>query len=403
MTSHSSASPTAKKSLWILLSVVVIDLIGFGIVIPILPFYAEAYGATAFQLGLLVTSFAGMQFLMAPVWGRISDRMGRRPVILVTIAGTSLALLIFGLADSLLWLFVGRILGGVFGANISVATAYITDLTGEEDRTRWMGMIGASFGVGFILGPAIGGLLSPYGYHVPILLAAGMAAVNFLYAAANLREPERREAVTVGIISATRSYALSRFVRRMTVLYFLFTFGVSQLETMFGFFMLKRFGYEAWDLAWLLVVMAVVMAGIQGGAIRSLSRRFGEYRLLMTGSAVLAVACAAIPFMPTVAVLLIPLVFSSVGRGIAQPSMLSLVSSATTEKNRGTVMGGFQSGASLARVLGPMAAGALFEVEAWGPFVTAGVMMLLVLSVAAGLDLASIKADPTPAPEAQPG
>lgn len=397
MTSPPVAS---KRSLWTLLSVVVLDLIGFGIVIPILPFYAEAYGASAFVLGLLVTSFAGMQFLMAPIWGRLSDRFGRRPVILLTIAGTSIALLICGLAQSLFWLFVGRVLGGIFGANIGIATAYITDLTGARERTRWMGLIGASFGVGFILGPAIGGLLAPYGYHVPLLLAAGLAALNFIYAAVSLKEPERREASVVPVVSLARATARNRFVRRMTVLYFFFTFGVSQLETMFGFFMLERFGYDAADLAWLLVVMAVVMAGIQGGAIRSLSRRFGELRLVFAGTVILAASCAALPFMPSVAVLLLPLVFSSVGRGIAQPSMLSLVSSATTEENRGAVMGGFQSSASLARVVSPLVAGALFELRPWSPFVTAGVMMLVVVGIAVGLRIETVEASEAVAADA---
>lgn len=386
-----SSSPASKRSLWTLLSVVVIDLVGFGIVIPILPFYAEAYGASAFALGLLVTSFAGMQFLLAPVWGRISDLIGRRPVILLTIAGTSISLLICALAPSLEWLFLGRILGGVFGANIGIVTAFITDLTGPAERTRWMGMIGASFGVGFILGPVIGGGLSRFGYPVPLLVASGMAALNFLYALFRLREPARRESEAPPLRSLAAISLRNAFVRRMTAMNFFFTFGVSQLETMFAFFMMERFAYGVEGVTVLLVVMAVIMVGIQGGAIRGLSRRFGEYRLLVVGSALLAASCAALPFMPSVALLLLPLAMSSVGRGIAQPSMLSLVSAATTEQNRGLVMGGFQSSASLARVAGPLAAGALFELRFWSPFVAAGVMMVLVVGTAAGLRLESVR------------
>ena len=192
----SAEARSRRGSLASLFAIVIVDLVGFGVVIPILPFYAESFGASATVLGLLLTCYAAMQFFFAPVWGRWSDRVGRRPVMLLTIAGTAVALLVMGLASSLAWLFVARLLGGLFGANISVASAYITDVTSEEERTRFMGFLGASFGLGFILGPAIGGLLAPYGYNVPMFFAAGLAAVNFLVALRYLREPERSPAGT---------------------------------------------------------------------------------------------------------------------------------------------------------------------------------------------------------------
>ena len=180
MTDQAQQAPRA--ALVVLFSVVVVDLIGFGIVVPILPFYARMYGASATELGLLMASYAAMQAVFAPIWGRLSDRFGRRAVVLTTIAGTSLALFTLGSASSLSWIFAARILAGAFGANISVASAYVTDVTATEERTRWMGMIGASFGVGFLFGPAIGGLLAPYGYPVPMLVAGGVAAVNWIVA-----------------------------------------------------------------------------------------------------------------------------------------------------------------------------------------------------------------------------
>ena len=178
----------SKSSLLILFSVIVLDLIGFGIVIPILPFYAEQYGANATLLGLLLTSYAVMQFLFSPIWGKLSDQIGRKKVLLLTMGGSVLGLLILGLAHSLTLLFVGRILSGAFGANISVASAYVTDVTTPENRAKGMGMIGAAFGIGFILGPAFGGMLSVYGYSVPILAAAGLGAVNVVYAMFRLGE-----------------------------------------------------------------------------------------------------------------------------------------------------------------------------------------------------------------------
>jgi DHA1 family tetracycline resistance protein-like MFS transporter len=179
-----------KASLPILFSVIIIDLIGFGIVLPILPFYATEYGASPPMLGLILTSYAAAQFICAPLWGRLSDRIGRRPVMLMTIAGTSASLFALASADSIAWLLLARLLAGGFGANITVATAYLTDITEEHERTRWMGMVGASFGIGFVLGPAVGGLLSPYGHDLPMYVAAAMAAANGLLAALVLREPE---------------------------------------------------------------------------------------------------------------------------------------------------------------------------------------------------------------------
>lgn len=364
-----------------LVSIIAIDLIGFGVVIPVLPFYAESYGASATVLGLLLTSYAAMQFLCAPAWGKLSDRIGRRPVLLITIAGASVALLILGAAPSLAWLFVARLLGGVFGANISVATAYVTDITTSENRTKGMGLIGAAFGVGFILGPAIGGLLSPYGYPIPMYTAAALAAANLGYAALVLKEPDRHQVQSILPTKRQRILA-DRYVRQMCLIYFLFTVGVTQLEAIFAFFMMDRFAYDAREVAWILVMMAVIMIGIQGGMIRRLSELFGEKRLLIAGALLLAVSFAAIPCLRAVPLLLIPLAIASVGRGISHPAMLSLVSRGGSEAKRGAVMGTFQASASLARVFGPSAAGLLYDRAMGAPFWLAAAVMILVFGLA---------------------
>jgi MFS family permease len=372
-----------RSSLLTLFSIVAIDLIGFGVVIPILPYLAESYGASATVLGVLLTCYSGMQFLFAPVWGRISDRVGRRPVMLFTIAGTSLSLLALGLAPSLFWLFVARVLGGLFSANVSVATAYVGDLTEGPERTRWMGLIGAAFAVGFILGPAIGGLLAPYGYQVPMLVAAGLAAINFAYGLTTLREPPALTPAERPPAALTLPPAGT--VRKLCAASFVFTFGVSQLETVFAFFMIDTFNYQARQVAYILVMMALIMAAVQGGAIRRLVARFGERRLILGGSALLAVSLAAVPWMPTVGLLLIPLAVASVGRALVYPSMLGLVSVAAAAEKRGLVMGAFQSAASLARVLGPLVAGALYDAHVLSPFTLAGALMVLVIAISAGL------------------
>ncbi|MCP4036706.1 MAG: MFS transporter [bacterium] len=375
---------TSHKPLYVLLSVVVIDLVGFGIAIPVLPFLVKEQDDRAWVLGALLASYAAMQFLFAPIWGRISDRIGRRPVILLTIAGTSACLLLLGLSNSIQWLFIARIAGGVFGANISVASAYITDLTAPEERTKWMGLIGASFAVGFTLGPVIGGALSLLGYGAPMLFAAGLAAVNLVVAAGVLREPAHHSHDTE-TVTRREVFSGQPLLRRLATINFIFTFAVCQLEGMFVYFMFKRFAYEPFDVAWIMLVMAVVMGGIQGRGIQSLAKRFGEQRLLVCGVSLMALAFFAMPLPSGVALLLLPLVVSAAGRAVGQPSMLSLVSLEATPVNRGAVMGGFQSAASLARTLGPLVAGMLFDLSDAYPFYFAGALMVLTVPLCMAL------------------
>jgi len=376
-------SKARKRPLGTLFSIVVVDLVGFGIVVPVLPFYLTDFDVRETDLGLvlgvLVCCYAAMQFVFAPLWGRLSDRIGRRPVLLMTIAGTSAALLVVGLAPSLVWLFVARLAGGVFAANISVASAYITDVTAEGERTRWMGVLGACFAVGFTLGPVLGGLLSRYGHGVPMLVAAGLAAVNLCWASLVLREPEVHR---VRDTARERESVLSSArVRRILWANLFFSLAVTQLETVFALLMMRRFGYDALDVAMILVLMAVVMGAIQGGGMRALAVRFGERGLLQSGMLLMAFAFLAIPFSDTVAILLVPLLVSAVGRGIGQPSMMSLASSYASANTRGAVMGAFSSRAALARALAPIPAGLLFDLSMAGPFLLAAAFVVVTFAL----------------------
>jgi DHA1 family tetracycline resistance protein-like MFS transporter len=384
----------SRAALGVLFGVVIVDLVGFGIVIPVLPFYAMEYGASATTVGFLLMVYAAAQFVFAPLWGRLSDRIGRRPVMLFTVAGTAVSLALLGFADSLPMLFAARVLGGVFAANISVASAYITDVTAEEDRTVWMGRLGACFGIGFVIGPAIGGGLSPLGYSVPMLVAAGIGALNWGAALFALKEPNQHRS---GAAATTRAEVLQNpLVRRMCLANLAFSLAVTQLETVFAFLMFGKFGYDAAEVAVVLVAMAVVMGGIQGGGMRALSTRYPETGLLAVGSLVLGAAFVFVPFAPTVGLLMIPLFFSAAGRAIAQPSLMSLVSLEANSDNRGAVMGAFQSAGSLARVLGPAAAGALYDLRIFAPFLLAAVLLVGVAWLAKGLP-AREAAAPAPA------
>jgi DHA1 family tetracycline resistance protein-like MFS transporter len=345
---------------------------------PVLPFWAKEFEATGLMLGGVLSIYAAAQFVFAPLWGRLSDRIGRRPVMLMTIAGTAASLVLLGFSTSIAGLFLARALAGAFAANISVATAYVTDVTAEEERTRWMGMIGASFAVGFLLGPAIGGLLGVYGYHVPMLTAAALATVNLVVAFFTLVEPPARVQPerTAGRLEVLRDPA----VRRLSIANLLFALGVTQLESMFAFLMMDRFGWDVREVAFVLVGMAVVMGGIQGGGMKALAARYPERTLVIAGAAMLAVAFAGIPLAGSVAILLVPLTLSAVGRGISQPSLMSLASFQSDASNRGSVMGTFQSSASLARVFGPAIAGLLYDQDVGGPFwLAAGLMGAVVV------------------------
>jgi MFS family permease len=379
----------------VLFAVIIIDLIGFGIVVPILPYYAKSLGTSPTTLGFLLAAYPAFQFIFSPIWGGLSDRIGRKPVMLATILGSAGALALLGISDTLLGLFAGRILGGIFGANISVATAYVADVTREDERTRWMGMVGACFGIGFVLGPALGGLLAPsldgswpasalfgatlsahiepFGYGIPMLLAAAMAVVNFGFASWALAEPDRHENRNPG--TSRLDVLRNPTVRRFCIINLIFSLAVTQLETIFAYFMIDRFQFDAMHVAFILVGMAVLMGGIQGGAIRSLAARFGERKLALVGCGIMAGSLLAVPFMPTIGWVLLPLALSAIGRGIGQPPIVSLVSMTASPSERGSVMGTFQSSASLARVLGPAAAGALYALYEGGPFVLAAVLM----------------------------
>jgi MFS family permease len=366
--------------------VVIIDLIGFGIVMPILPFWAREYGASATTLGWLAATYAAAQFVFAPMWGALSDRVGRRPVLLGTIAGTTLSLALLAVATSIPMLFAARLLAGVFAANFSVASAYVSDVTPPEQRTGRMALLGACFAIGFTLGPALAGPLSLIAVHAPIVVAASLSAANLVFAWLRLAEPAKLDA-PAGDDAATLPEAARgpRFaaladprVRAIALANLVFSLAVTQLESMFQYFMADRFGWNAFRVSMLLVAMAIVMGGVQG-AMRRIVPRFGEARLVVAGAIAMAAAFALIPEMPSVALLALPLALSAIGRGIAQPSMMGLVSRAGSAGNRGAVMGTFAAMASLARVFGPVAAGWLYDHDTAYPFWLAAVFVSLVL------------------------
>src|SRR5438045_1983431 len=273
-----------RSPLLVIFITVFIDLIGFGIVIPVLPYYAEGtkFGATPTQVGLLFASYSVMQLVFAPVLGRLSDKYGRRPILLMSLLGTAIGFLILGFATTLWMLFVGRIIDGISGGNISTAQAYIADVTTKENRAKGMGLIGAAFGLGFVFGPAIGGILSRWGINVPFLFAGGLALANALLLYFVLPEtitpdhPARVSAATGRGWNQLVQSLLNRRLGIVLTIYFLSIVAYSIMTAVFSLCMLFRLGYDPWHSGWVFAFVGIISATIQGGLIGKMVKRFGE-------------------------------------------------------------------------------------------------------------------------------
>jgi DHA1 family tetracycline resistance protein-like MFS transporter len=359
-----------RSPLLVIFITVFIDLVGFGIVIPVLPFYAEGtkFGATPSQVGLLFASYSVLQFVFAPVLGRLSDKYGRRPILFASLLGTALGFLILGFATTLWMLFVGRIIDGISGGNISTAQAYIADVTTEENRAKGMGLIGAAFGLGFVFGPAIGGILSRWGINLPFLFAGFLALTNAVLLYFVLPEtvtpdhPARMSAAAGRGWQQLMEALKQRRLAFVLTIYFLSIVAFSIMTALFSLFLLFRLGYDPWHSGWIFAFVGIISATIQGGLIGKLVKRFGEPALVILGALLFTASLFLTPFVRTgigvVGILAIG-ALSAIGNALMAPSLTSLGSKSATARNQGSVLGVMQSVASLARAVGPTLAAAL--------------------------------------------
>jgi DHA1 family tetracycline resistance protein-like MFS transporter len=366
---------------------VFLDLLGFGIVIPILPTYAERYGATGLAVGLLGTTYSAMQLVFSPFWGRLSDRVGRRPVLLASAAAGGVAYVVFGLADSLAMLFVARAIGGACAANISTAQAYIADVTTPENRARGMAIIGAGFGLGFTFGPALGGLGSHFlGDRAPFFIAAGLTVVNVVWMLVALAEPTEhrvtRRRDLRSYADAFRTPSLAFYLVAFMVL----TFAFSNIESTFALFNHARLGFQERGNGYVFMYIGIVLTVVQGVGTRRLVARFGERRLIGAGTALQAAGAAILPFVHSIPVLLAGTTLIACGNALTSPSMMSTISRAAPADRQGETLGVAQSMGAFGRILGPAAGGYLFDLSRSRslPYVCAAAL-LLVLAVSAGL------------------
>jgi DHA1 family tetracycline resistance protein-like MFS transporter len=377
-----------RVKIGIVFLIVFMDLVGFGIVSPILPLYAEEYGPSPVVFGLLMASFSIMQFVAAPILGRLSDRVGRRPVLLVSLLGSALGYVLFGIAGSLGVLFASRIIDGISGGNISTAQAVIADITGPEDRAKGMGIIGAAFGLGFILGPAIGALLVTVATWLPGIGAAVASLVAFVLVLTRLpetldtdtRREARRHPLNLGSLAETLSHPL---VGLCLLMVFFTIFAFANFETTFAQFAKLRFAYSTSTIAWLFVYAGVLGAIVQGGLVGKLAKRFGEVRLIIAGTLLSFLALGLLPYAPTRGPLLVILAVLALGQGIAHPSLSAFTSKQVAPDEVGGVMGVYQGMSSLARIIGPFWGEVVYGAIgfAW-PFRTGSVFMLLAAGVA---------------------
>jgi MFS family permease len=413
-----------RRAVGTLFLIVFIDLLGFGILIPVIPLYAKFFGANEFVGSLLIATYSLFQFVGAPILGRLSDERGRRPILLLSLSGSVIAWTLFGLAgelgsmvgavNGLVVLFLARALAGAMGGNIATANAYMADITPAEDRAQGLGILGAAFGLGFVFGPAISGIVSSplalevFGdllpaaipvseFTMPSFTAAVLSAANLVLAYLVLPEPRRRAESTdaTGTSRLRRLYeaATSPDIGSLVIAFFLASFAFSAFESQFIFLTNDRLGYGTAENAILLTYIGVLIAVVQGGLIGPLTDRFGEYRLALAGAGIQAVALALVPFslswsfVPAlgpveaggVALALVstPLAF---GNALTNVSLNALVSLNAADSEQGGAFGLTQSAGSLARTFGPAVAGLLYVAVAyWSPFVVAGVLFVPIL------------------------
>ncbi len=380
-----------KSSLLVLFLTVFIDLIGFGMVIPFLPFYAREYGASGTMVGAVVGVYSIMQFFFAPVWGRLSDRIGRRPVILISLTASCTGYFLFGIAHGLAILFASRIIAGAGGANIGTAQAYIADTTTPENRAKGMGLIGAAFGMGFILGPPLSGILSTVGTHhglagnlLPGMAAAGLSLCALMTALFVLGESKAPDAtVRRGLPPQFDRRVWSEMSHDHMMLaimatLFLTLLSVAGMETSVTLQARDRFHFEQIDMAYLFFFMGVIVAGIQGGLIGRLARALGERKLVAIGAASFTIGLAMVPAVYRVSLLYVIAFFIAVGQGLCYPSLTSLVTKASPPNEHGSMLGLASGVGSLARFLGPIISGFFYDVaRAPGAFYSGAILTAL--------------------------
>lgn len=380
-----------RASLAIVYFTVFLDLLGFGLILPFLPYYALELGATGLGLGLLLTSYSLAQLCGASILGRLSDRQGRRPILLLSLGGAALGMVLSGLAQTLVTLCLARALAGLFGGSIATAQAYIADVTTRDERARFMGFLGASIGLGFVVGPALGvGLLAlGFGFAEAAFSAAGLATANLCWAILRLRESWQGDRLSEHRRGSWHDLrqALGRAdLRYILGATFFTTYAFVSMETTFAPLGEHKYGMDERGFGLILVFIGVIIILIQGGLIGRLTKRFEVRPIAAAGGALMGLSLILLPWMPNLTLAAIALAGLAAGQGLASPTLSSLLSLASGAGEQGRVLGLGQSLSAAARAFGPLLAGLLFDLHQAAPFVMGGFLALL-----AGILLAKVR------------
>lgn len=344
-----------SRPLVVIFLTIFVNLVGFGIIVPLLPFYADTFGASPFVIGLLFAVYSVCQLIAAPLLGDWSDRYGRRPILIFSLAGTVVSFVMLALAHSITMLFLARIVDGLSGGNISTARAYVADSTAPQDRARAYGMIGAAFGLGFIIGPALSGVLVSVSYTAPIWAAAAITMVALLMAWFWLPETVHRAAAGTGMPFRNVALMMRRpGLRRMLLIDFTYWFAFAIFQTTFSLFVARRFGFNAAQTGYFFASFGVLGVIVQGALIRPIVRQIGDKTTFMAGLVCTAVGLAGAAVAQSVTLFSLALIPLALGMGFGHPTVSSLVSRAGRNHEQGRVQGAAGAMESLGRTLGPI-------------------------------------------------
>jgi DHA1 family tetracycline resistance protein-like MFS transporter len=380
-----------KPSIGIIFLTVLIDLVGFGLILPLIPIYSESFHATGWEIGAIISAYSLMQFIFAPVWGRLSDRIGRRPVLLASTSCACLSYVIFALGSglsnttaALIVMFASRLFAGICGANITVAQAYIADITPPEQRSAKMGLVGMAFGLGFIIGPVLGALSSKqWGITAPGWTAASLCAINFIWAFFRLAESWKPSEHTLTqrphLEQWMHTFSTPR-LNLLIVIFFLATFCFACFESTVGLLVMKNFHIDTkkslGDVSFLIAYCGVIGALVQGGGIKRMVKKMGEPKMISVSLFLAAVGLAMLPFMLSWTALLIGLGIFSIGSSLTRPPVFGMISMLAPAHEQGATLGVAQGVGSLARIMGPLFAATLFEAHASLPYLICGTLCL---------------------------
>ena len=360
-----------KRALPILFAVMFLVMVGFGIIIPVLPFYAEDIGANPTQLGFLMGVYSLMQLLFAPMWGRISDRVGRKPVIMIGILGLSLSFLLMGVSSSLWMLFVARIIGGILSsANMPTVMAYVADITSPEDRGKGMGVVGAATGLGFVFGPAIGGVFSKINLTMPFYIAGVTSLITFFLVWFLLKESLAKE--TRGQTNKKKTSLLGELKGSHSILFYLQLFislSLSGLEATFAYFAAEKAGIGTVGLGYIFMIMGLASAIVQGGLVGRMTKKFGEGSVIQMGIIISALGFGLILLVSNFTTAAIYLTIFGIGNGVIRPSISALLTK-SSNAGHGSTTGLLSSFDSLGRIIGPPLGGWLFYITLNLPYIS---------------------------------